>query len=236
VEEGLALIREHRLFNGAWAENESKRRSRTDSILTFISQTFDASKCENGSVNVGKYDEWAKNKFPNGFTGRRKRYLNEDGKIVCGCRRNRVGPRFISVFMSIAEFALLTDKNKDGSFPHKRAEKVWNALNLKGLISVKFCARKWAVCRESLVQHGIIEMTDRNYGPERAMKWEAGPFFPFLGLWQGEKQVSLSVPLRVEKKRVEERHNTLLYMQPGKLTGVDGKSMPRPPPEEMWGT
>jgi hypothetical protein len=68
------------------------------------------------------------------------------------------------------------------------------------------------------------------------MKWEVGPFFPFLGLWKGEKQHSLMVPLRVEKKREEERHNTLLYMQPGKLAGGHEKGMPRPPHEVICGT
>jgi hypothetical protein len=129
-------------------------------------------------------------------------------------------------------------------------------------VSVKFCARKWAVCRESLVRHEIIAIPDRSYGPGRAMKWEVGRFFPFLGLWKGEKQLSLSVPLQfekkwvmkpffqflsqtepffsiplgLEKKREEEIHNTLLYKRPGKMTGGHEKGMPRPPPEALCGT
>jgi hypothetical protein len=231
LEQALCLFQSNRLFSGAWGDNENKRKTRTQSILTFISQTFDASKCAKGSVNVGKYDEWAKKKFPNGFTGGRKRYLNQEGKVVRGCRRSHVGPTFISVFMSIAEFALLIDKNKDETFPHKRAEQVWNALYLRGLISVKFCARKWAVCREEMVRCGVIVITDRNYGPERAMKWEEGRFFPGLGLWKGEKQVSLMGPSKLEKKNNREtRHNTLLYTQPANMRRHGGEGHARPPP------
>lgn len=43
VEEALTLIRHHRLFSGSWEEHEAKRRIRVNSILEFISQTFDAS-------------------------------------------------------------------------------------------------------------------------------------------------------------------------------------------------
>jgi hypothetical protein len=115
LDEALALLKQHHLFSGTWDEHEDKRRTRVTSILDFIAKTFDASKIARGSVNIGKYDEWAKKKFPKGLTGRKKRYLNEDGKIVVGCHRSCVGPKFISVFMSIAEFGLLTDKNSDDS-------------------------------------------------------------------------------------------------------------------------
>jgi hypothetical protein len=234
LEEALGLFQSNRLFSGAWGDNENRRQTRTQCILTFISQTFDASKCAKGSVNVGKYDEWTRKTFPTGITGGRKRYLSEEGTVVEGCRRSHVGQQFISVFMSIAEFALLLDKNKDGTFPHRRAEEVWNALYRKGLISVTFCARKWAVCREEMVRSGVIAITDRNYGPERAMKWEEGRFFPGLGLWKREKQVSLMVPIRQEKKTEEQRHNTLLYTQPEKMRRHDRRGNPRPPPLNCW--
>ena len=233
TDEALSLFQKNRLFSGEWSDNKSKRKTRTESILTFMGQTFDASKCAKGSVNIGKYDEWAKKAFPNGFKGRSRRYLNEKGEITENHHRTCVSARFLSVFMSIAEFALLTDKNKDGSFPHKRAERVWNALYAKKLITVRFCARKWAQTRERLVQHGVIVITDRNYGPDKAMKWKEGSYFPGLDLWKGEKLESLGAPHVLDERRQNNEHNTLLYKQPVKSGEFHVKGVPRSPPRAM---
>ena len=233
TDEALTLFHKNRLFSGEWSDNKSKRKTRTQSILTFIGQTFDASKCAKGSVNIGKFDEWAKKAFPTGFKGRNRRYLDEKGEIAESHHRTCISAKFISVFMSIAEFALLIDKNKDGSFPHKRAEQVWNALYAKNLITVKFCARKWAQTRERLVHQGIIVITDRNYGPDKAMKWEEGRYFPGLGKWKGKKVESLGVPLVLDEKREDDEHNTLLYKQPLKSAEFHVKGVPRSPPRAL---
>ena len=232
VEEALSLIRQHRLFSGSWEENEAKRSVRVQSILDFIAKTFDASKCAKGSVNVGKYDEWAVKKFPNGIKARSRRTLNQEGKWIEGRYRTSVDPKFISVFMSVVEFGLLVDKNKDGSLPHKRGEQIWNALYVRGVVSVKFCARKWAVCRNQLVHLDIIKITDFTYGPQRAMKWEEGRYFPGLGLWKGDKEVSQLEPdcFNKREERREEEHNTWLYNEPVEMTASGRFAMPRPPP------
>lgn len=232
VEEALNLIRQHRLFSGSWEENEAKRSVRVQAILDFIAKTFDASKCAKGSVNVGKYDEWAAKKFPNGIKARSRRNLNQDGKWIKGRYRTSVDAKFISVFMSIVEFGLLVDKNKDGSLPHKRGQQIWNALHARGVVSVKFCARKWAVCRNELVHLDIIKITDFNYGPQKAMKWEEGRYFPGLGLWKGEKEESQldSEYYNNTEERREEEHNTWLYNGPGEMTASSRSALPRPPP------
>src|SRR6185369_14430460 len=121
---------------------------RVSSILKWIANTFDASKCANGSVNVGKYDEWAKKRFPNGLVGGKRRLLTEEGEIIEVNQNLHVSASFIACFMAVAEFALLTDKNQDGTLPHRRAEQLWESLFVKGLLAVRFCARKWAACRE----------------------------------------------------------------------------------------
>jgi hypothetical protein len=55
----------------------------------------------------------------------------------------------------------LIDKNQDTTLPHRRAEQLWESLFAKGLLPIRFCARKWAVCRELLVEYGIIWITNR---------------------------------------------------------------------------
>src|SRR5262245_26864669 len=48
VEEGLHSIRDQRLFTGSWEDNLDRRKARVASILQWIANTFDASKCAKG--------------------------------------------------------------------------------------------------------------------------------------------------------------------------------------------
>jgi hypothetical protein len=54
-----------------------------------------------------------------------------------------------------------------------------------------------------MASYGIIQITNRQFGPGKAMEWALGPYFPFLGLWKKEKQPSLQEPgcLTQKKKR-----------------------------------
>jgi len=232
LEEAMQLLHDHRLFTGSWDQNLTRRKIRVRDILNFIAETFDPSKCSNGSVNVGKYDEWAKKRFPNGLVGGHYRYMDEEGNIVEGCQGIRVSTSFIAVFMAVVEFALITDKNKDGTVPHDRCKALWQTLKDKNLIAVSFNDRKWAVCREELAKYGIIAITDRDYGPGKAMKWAAGCFFPFLGLWKTKRQPSLLGPssLREKKEKRTEQHNTFLQSQAGEVAVLGCLSRSRPPP------
>jgi hypothetical protein len=213
LNEGLNFIRENNLFSGPWDDNLERRKARVKSILKFISRTFDAGKCANGSVNIGKYDIWAAKHFPHGFSGRTRRYLTEEGEIIQVRERNPVSPQFIATFLAVCEFALIMNKNPDETLPHNRAKEMWEALYAKGVISVPFCARKWAVCREELVTHGIIQITNRHYHPGKAMEWNLGPYFPFLGLWKKRRKASgnSGEVLWKRVRRTRGRHNTLLH-------------------------
>jgi hypothetical protein len=230
-EEALKYLHEQNLFTGPWEENEARRKARVRSILKFIARTFDAGKCAHGSVNVGKYDEWVAKKFPNGLAGRTRSGLTEDGNQVDG-QAVHVSPGFIAVFLAVCEFALVIDRNHDGSLPHHRAESIWEALYAKGLVSVPFCARKWAVCRDELEKHGIVLVIDRNYHTGKAMKWALGPYFPFLGLWKAPRLPSLlgAGCFTRRLRTTEQKHNTLLRKQSPRA-GVEALWMPaRPPP------
>jgi hypothetical protein len=230
--EALRYLRDERLYTPPWDEHLARRKARVRSILNFIARTFDPAKCAKGSVNVGKYDAWAEKKFPQGLTARGRKGMDEYGEVVEG-QGVQVGPRFIAAFVAVCEFALLADKNRDDSLPHRRAEELWEALHAKGLVPVAFCARKWAACRDELERHGIIRVTDRDYGPGKAMRWDVGVYFPFLGLWKRERQRSRVGGGTLPGRRREERekgHNTWLYQRPPG-TGSGVRLMPaRPPP------
>jgi hypothetical protein len=204
-------LREGRLYSGAWHGNLGHRKARVRSILRFIARTFDAGKCANGSVNVGKYDAWAR---------------AEEGTIVELAGGIHVGPEFVAVFLAVCEFALIDGRNTDSTLPHKRAEELWKALHNQGVIDVRFCARKWAVCREEMARHGIVQITDRSYGPGKAMGWAVGCHFPFLSLWKTPKVRSLQGPGRA----TTQQHNTLLRQQSAGSSGMALTKRSRPPP------
>jgi hypothetical protein len=231
-EDAMQLIHDHNLFSGSWEDNLARRRIRVRDILKFIASTFDPSKCANGHVNVGKYDEWARKKFPNGLIGGHHRYMDEEGNIVDVCQNIHVSTDFIAVFMAVVEFALLIDKNQDNSVPHDRCKELWNALKAKSLIGVNFNDRKWAVCREELIKLGIIAITDRDYCSGKAMKWETASFFPGLGLWKSKKQPGLMGPglLQWKSERTTEQHNTFLQSKVVENAVLTGLSRSRPPP------
>jgi len=244
VTEALEYIKQNGLFTGSWQQNESRRKARVKSILKRIAKTFDANKCSTRTVdaaklqawaaaNINKYDAWAKKKFPTGITGDKK-HVGEDGEIFK--QTLHVGPQFIGVFIAVCEFGLLVDKNEDDSLPHERAKKTWMTLHDKGLVTVPFCDRKWAVCRDVLDGYGIVKVTDRHYCHGKAMKWAVGQFFPGLGLWKTKKLPSLLPPITLAEFALmcsgteQEGLNSLLRQQSAE-TGERSYLHPiRPPP------
>jgi hypothetical protein len=131
--------------------------------------------------------------------------------------------------MAVAEFALLIDKNQDATLPHRRAEQLWGSLFAKGLLPVRFCARKWAVCRELLVEQGIIRIVNREYHTGKAMEWDVGRFFPGLGLWKRKKPRGPGCSER-KKRTTTRRHNTWLRQQPVESSLLTVLARSRSPP------
>jgi hypothetical protein len=230
-EEAMQFLYDHRLYSRSWEDNLAKRKARVHNILSWIRETFDASKCAKGSVNIGKYDSWAAKAFPHGLSGPPRRSVNEYGEVT-ESTGVYVPSQFIAVFMAVCEFALLTNKNQDDSLPHSRAQELWEALFTKGLVAVPFCARKWAACRDTMEKFGIVRVTDRHYSSGKAMKWDAGQFFPFLGLWKGSKVRSVLGPgcFQERKRRRTRRHNTLLHKQLVPTVENAFRMPARPPP------
>jgi hypothetical protein len=241
VDEGLDFLRDERLFTGPWEEHLTRRKARVRAILRYITRTFDASKCARGSVNVGKYRGWVAVHFPWGLAGRRRKDLTPAGEVVERGNVTRVRPAFLATFLAVCEFALATNENKDQTLPTRRAQQLWDALYEKGQVQERFCGRKWAVCREAMVRYGVIRITDRSYGPGHAMRWDVGPYFPYLGLWKaGRRERTKGAAPRTcqggkhgrqrEEGTENKRHNTLLYKHPLKGACIATCRLPRPPP------
>ena len=242
--EALDYINQNGLFTGSWQQNAARRKARVKSILKRIGKTFDPSKCGTktldaaklqswAAANANKYEAWAKKKFPTGIVGGKK-HVGEDGEIYE--QRLHVGPQFIAVFIAICEFGLLEDKNEDDSLPHERAKQVWKALQEKRLVTVPFCDRKWAVCRDVLDGYGIVKVIDRDYCTNKAMKWAVGQFFPGLGLWKTKKVPSVLPPITLAEFALmcgvtqQEELNSLLRQQSPESSEMRYLDQIRPPP------
>lgn len=248
IDEALKFIQDNGLFTGAWAN--PARRGRVRGILRFIARTFDANKCPKkpsrtqAKVNIGKYDAWAKTKFPNGLGGGKRKIVTDEFEIKEISKCGRVEWEFVSVFVSVCEYCLLLDKRPDGSLPHERAMKLWKSLFEHGLVQVQFDNRKWAVCRDHLEKYGIINVTDRHYEANKAMKWAVGMFFPLLGLWKTKKEPSQMEPSQMGPISVDEfikmmaitgetrqgQHNSLLQLQSNERLVMSLFGTARPPP------
>lgn len=242
VDEALKFIKDNGLFTGAWAN--AARRGRVRGILKFIAKTFNPTKCTKANrtqatVNIGKYDAWAKTKFPNGLIGDGKRRIVTDELEIREINRcGRIEWEFISVFVSLCEYFLLIDKNPDGSLPHERAMRLWNYLQKQGLVQIRFDNRKWAVCRDQLEKYGVIK-TDRKKAPGQAWKWSVGPYFPLLGLWKTKNEPSLLGPISVDefirtmaitRETKQGQHNSLLQQQSNERLVLSLFGTARPPP------
>ncbi len=217
AEEGLEFIKANNLFTGSWSHNRAKRRLRVAQILPFIAKTFNAALCTGvrHDINFGKFDAWAKKHCPGGW--RRaggSRDLDQFGTLIVRQRdRSAVEWQFVSIFLSLTEYLVLNDKNKDDSVPSNRAEALWTLLYDQGVISIPYCPRKWKIARDRLEKLGVLKI-DHHYHRGQAMRWWSGTWFPGLGLWKQQKAQGLLEPVSLTEFLIGQRertiHNTLL--------------------------
>ncbi|MGA2063273.1 MAG: hypothetical protein ABSG67_22610 [Thermoguttaceae bacterium] len=216
VDEALTFIRQNNLFSGRWEDNYNRRRSRVESILHYISQTFDPALCNvHYDIKVGKYDAWAKRHCPKGWRSPTRHRVDEYGLVTEIKDRTVADWHFVSIFLSVVEYCLLQDKNADNSLPHVRAEELWDLLLERGIINVSFCPRKWKIVRDVLERLGLITV-NHIWFRDQAMCWEVGLYFPGLGSWKGSRVRGLLEPGSLEEligRGRERGHNSYLQQK-----------------------
>jgi hypothetical protein len=215
VEEALSFIRQHRLYTGGWEEGLGRRTIRVGQILDFIAHTFDADKCRSSHpviwINLGRFVRWAS--CCQGWRAERVT-MDEYGRIMRIKDRTVVGPEFLSVFMAVVEYVLITDRNEDDTVPQERAKAIWDDLYRTGQTNVKYCPRKWAICRNKLESMGIIKI-DHTHFHGQAMRWWPTDLFPCQPKqWKAGKVRGMLDPVELgdflEERRQRELHNSLL--------------------------
>jgi hypothetical protein len=111
-----------------------------------------------------------------------------------------VNSQFASAALSIMEFCLVESPNEDGSLPQARAEELWSRCYEGGQVQVRFCEKRWAICRDWLERQGVIKIVDRNWRRGKAMRWEVGDGFSRLPQWwKREPKPSLLEPVPLEE-------------------------------------
>ena len=188
VSEALGFIRQHHLYSGGWEDGLGRRTIRIGQILDFIANTFDAEKCRSNRpvvwINLRRFIRWAQ--CCQGWRADRVT-VDEYGRIMKKKDRTVVGPDFLSVFMSVVEYVLITDKNEDDTVPQERAKVIWDDLYRTGQTNVKYCPRKWAICRNRLETMGIIKI-DHTHFHGQAMRWWPTDRFPLQPKeWKADK-------------------------------------------------
>ena len=169
VEEAELHIKANCLFSGDWEDNQAARTRRIEWIIKYIAQTFDPAKCSKGQIELGKFDAYVRQRFPEGICFEESR-LNQDGETYR--RETFVDCDWISKALGIIDHAL-TDRNQDQSLPQERAKQHWLAIYKTG-----WDDQKWKAVRETLSKSEVVKIIDRTYYPGQAMKWDWGAFFP----------------------------------------------------------
>ena len=216
VSEALGFIQQQHLYTGDWDEGLRRRTTRVSGILEFIAETFDANKCRSSkpvvTVNIGRFGRWAR--MCHDWRGGERLTVDEYGRIVGKRDRTVVGPQFLSVFMSVVEYCLIMDKNSDDTVPQERAKAIWEDLYRTGQTGIKYCPRKWAICRNKLESLGIIRI-DHTHFHGQAMKWWPTDLFPCQPTqWKAEKVRGMIDAVELgdflQEKKEGEEHNSLL--------------------------
>ena len=119
----MEFIKANNLYTGAWQDNAAKRQVRVGQILPFIAKTFDPSLCTGvrHDINFGKFNQWARQYCPDGWRASPRRGLDQFQNVIVRQRSRAVADwEFVSLFLSIAEYIVLHDKNEDDSVPSAR--------------------------------------------------------------------------------------------------------------------
>jgi hypothetical protein len=208
TDEALGYIQQHGLYTGDWEEGLGRRTIRVGQILDYIAKTFDPSRCRSTRpISLGRFRRWAS--LCQGWRGPDRVALDEYGRVCRGKNRTVVGPDFLAVFMAVVEYLLIVDKNEDDTVPQERAKAIWTDLYITGQTTVRYCPRKWAICRNKLEALGIIRIDHTHYHGQ-AMKWWPTDRFPSQRTEKVRGMLDAVEP-EVFQKVIREKkgHNTL---------------------------
>jgi hypothetical protein len=180
--EALDFIKANRLYTGDWNENLERRKARVRWILGYHAQTFDASKCGAGHVEIGKFDGWARANFarPTHFPLKKK---SGRTKMV------RLSGEDVATYLAVFDFCITRSMKGDKGVPHERVMQLWESLYGKRVVHRQAKDERVAAIREMLAAREVIRITNREYGHGNSMTYDYGPNYPGKEFWRRPKKV-----------------------------------------------
>jgi hypothetical protein len=172
--EALAFISAEGLYTGTWSDNFRDRENRVKQILARIAKTFDPTKCSSNVHQLEAHSLQQKRAFVQHYYPRGIAYHHDPGVT----QPSNISCEHAAVFLTITEFCLIHSPNPDASVPRERFESLWKQMRERKLTSACWNRHHWIRLRELFVNEGMIEITDREFAPGKAMRWRITSRFP----------------------------------------------------------
>lgn len=156
-----------------WTEKEPKRQACYGGVM-----------CEDDFADLDKLKNLYRRLIAR-FNGR---------ELVKANRRYVVQEEHAAIIFAIMRF-VYDHPHKDGTFPQKRAESLWNSAYDQGLIDCTWNHYRWKAVRDFLTKNGFIDWEDNTYfhyfgetKKGRACKWTVTA--EFYGMLSGDNDSS----------------------------------------------
>ncbi|PHQ34806.1 hypothetical protein [Rhodopirellula bahusiensis] len=181
----LTHLKINRLYTGDWDDPQTDRPHRTARILDFTLQNFDPEKLGRGEGRWGNFPvldwlrDYAKHNF-GGLTGTVLKYKDklifcDDGTIESGrhCQRCNVSPAFVHHCIRVV-LTCMEDLAENDGLPEDRIVKAWNLLSG----APAWNRDHYAIVRNFLEDRGVVDIYDKNHGPNKCWRWRKGRNYP----------------------------------------------------------
>ena len=184
-EDFLTHLKVNRLYTGDWDDPQTDRSHRTARILDFTLQNFDPEKLGRGEGRWGNFPvlEWLRDYARHNYgqlagnvlKDKDKLIFKNDGTIESG--RHSQKCRVSSVFVHHCIRVILTcmeDLPENDGLPEDRIVKAWDLL--PG--APAWNRDHYAIVRNFLEDRGVVDIYDKNHGPNKCWRWRKGRNYP----------------------------------------------------------
>jgi hypothetical protein len=183
-DEFLSHVESNNLFSGEWDDPQSDRSSRTARVLDFTLQTFAPSKLGKGQGRWGNLPvlDWVRQYARDHYGSMKGEIVKDKDKLIFCDEGVKSGRRIQQCNVSAAFthhciwviLTCLEDLADNDGLPEDRIVEAWSLLP---------CAPKWnrdhyAIVRDILEKHGIIDIYDKNHRRKKCWRWRKGKNYP----------------------------------------------------------
>lgn len=181
----LAHLKVNGLYTGDWDDPQSDRSHRTARILDFTLQNFDPEKLGRGEGRWGNFPvlKWLRDYARHNYgrlTGtvlkdKDKLIFKDDGNIESGrhYQKCKVSSGFVHHCIRVILTCMEDLADNDG-LPEDRIVKAWDLLPN----APAWNRDHYAIVRDFLEDRGVVDIYDKNHGPNKCWRWRKGTNYP----------------------------------------------------------